>query len=165
MNYIRHVPAPPLNEYINNLYCLDGRMLYSRERIVPLPSFDLKINFGGIVQMHELDHHKRTTSLNESWCVGVWGVCHAVDWPLDMQIFGVNLKPVGAWMLFNLPLYELHNQVVTLDTLWGHFAAEVRERLYDAPNMQVRFALLEQLLLERLHDIPYNFKIVQYAVS
>ena len=165
MTFIRYIPSPPLNAYVNCLYYLDGRMPYTRERIFPLPSLDLKINFGGAVQVHEPDHPKRTTAFNESWCVGVWSECHAVNWPLDMQIFGVNLKPVGAYMLFNLPLYELHNQVVTLDTLWGHFATEVRERLYAAMTTQARFALLEQLLLARLHDIPHNFNFAQYGTA
>jgi AraC-like DNA-binding protein len=165
MVYVRHIPSSPLDEYVNYFYCLDGSMPSPHARIVPLPSFDLKFNFGGVVRMFEPTRPERAASFNESWCVGVWSESHAVDWPLDMQITGVSLKPAGAWMLFNLPLYELHNQVVTLDRLWGNFATEVWERLYTAPTRQARFALLEQVLLARLYDTSYNFKIVRYAVS
>jgi AraC-like DNA-binding protein len=164
MNYVRYIPSSPLNEYVNNFYYLDGPMPYPHARIVPLPSFDLKLNFGGAVRMVVPAHPERTAFFGESWCVGVWSESHAVDWPSDMQIIGVNLKPVGASILFDLPLYELHNQVVTLDTLWGNFATEIRERLYAAPTTQVRLAVLEKLLLARLYNVPSNFNIVQYAV-
>jgi len=159
LTYIQHTPSPPLNEYVNSFYWLSGRMPSLRERIVPLPTFDLKINFGDSVQMQEPDYPERPASFNESWCVGVWSVCHTVNWPLDMQILGVNLKSFGAWMLFKLPLYELHNQVVTLDTLWGHFAAEIRERLYTMPTVQARFELLEQLLLAHLEHTLKDLRL------
>jgi AraC-like DNA-binding protein len=64
-----------------------------------------------------------------------------------------------------LPLSELQNQVVSLDAIWGSFAAELRERLYTAPTIQARFALLEKFLLARLRDIPLRLKPVQYAIA
>ena len=132
---------------------------------MPLPTLDLKINLGGAIQIHPPAHPLQAVSYAESWCVGIWSTSHAVHWHPNTQIFGVNLKPVGAWALFNLPLYELHNQVIPLDALWGQFAAEVRERLAAALTMQARFALLEQLLLTRLRAMPYNAKWVQAAVA
>jgi AraC-like DNA-binding protein len=64
-----------------------------------------------------------------------------------------------------LPLSELHNQVVSLEAIWGHFAAEIREQLYATPAIQARFTLLEQLLLARLHEAPHGLNAVQYAVA
>jgi AraC-like DNA-binding protein len=79
----------------------------------------------------------------------------------------VSFKPGGAYRFLGLPLSELQNQVVSLDAIWGGFAAEIRERLYLAPTIQARFALIEELLLTRLGEAPQaqGLKAVQYAVG
>jgi AraC-like DNA-binding protein len=64
-----------------------------------------------------------------------------------------------------LPLSEMHNQVVSLDMIWGPFAAEIRERLFAAPTLAARFILLEQLLLDRFSPVPYGLDVVQYATK
>jgi AraC-like DNA-binding protein len=165
MSYIFHVPSPPLNFYINRLYYPDGSIPPPREKILPLPAIDLKINFGGAFQVYRADHGEPFAALTKSWVVGLWSTSHIVDWPLDMQHFGVSFKPGRAYLFLQLPLSELQNQVVSLDAIWGGFAAEIRERLYLAPTIQARFALLEELLLARLSEAPQGLKAVQYAVG
>ena len=164
MAFIFHVPSPPLNFYINRFYYPDGSILPPREKILPLPALDLKINFGGAFQVYRADQGKPIAALTESWVVGLWSTPHVVDWPLDMQYIGVSFKPGGAYLFLQIPLSELQNQVVSLDAIWGGFAAEIRERLYLAPTIQARFALLEELLLTRLSEAPQGLKAVQFAV-
>src|SRR5260370_26222049 len=86
-------------------------------------------------------------------------------WPQNMHLLTVSFKPGGAYPFLQLPQSELHNQIISLDTIWGRWAAEIRERLYGAPTIQARFALLEQLLLGRLCDGPHGLKAVQYALA
>jgi len=49
-----------------------------------------------------------------------------------------------------VPAIELHNQVVALDATWGHAAAELRERLAEAPNVVAGLGVLERFLQDRL---------------
>ena len=160
-----YIPSPPLNAYIENLYYVDGRAPYPHEKILPDSRLDLKINFGGVVQAYDADHAEPFATCSDSWWVGLWSKFHVVDWPPDMQYFGVSFKPGGAYPFLKIPLSELHNQVVPLDALWGHCAAEIRERMYAAPTMQGRFALLEQYLLARFHEASYELDAVQYALA
>ena len=44
MTNINHIPSPPLNAYIDDLYYIDGSMPYPREKIMPDSRLDLKIN-------------------------------------------------------------------------------------------------------------------------
>lgn len=162
VTHLRHIPSSPLNDYIDYFYYLDGRMAYSHEKILPLPTLDLKINLGGALQVYENGH---SDIYSESWCVGVWRVPHTVDWPSDLRLFGVHFKPDGAYPFLHLPLSELHNRVVTLDAIWGHYATELRERLYAAPTIQAGFALLEQLLLEQLEEAPPGLEVVRSGIT
>lgn len=165
MTYIRYFVPAPLNAYINNFYYLDGHMPYLREKILPLPVSDLKINLGGALQVYETEQLERSEALVESWWVGLWTKYHTVEWPQNTQLFGVSFKPGGAYPFLQLPLSELHNRVVSLDTLWGDFAVEIRERLYAASTLEKRFALLEQLLCSRLSEAPNGFDMVQNAIT
>ena len=160
-----YIPSPPLNAYIDRLYYVDGLAPYPHEKILPDSRLDLKINFGGAVQAYKADHTEPFATCSDSWWVGLWSASHIVDWPLDMRYFGVSFKPGGAYPFLQLPVSELHNQVVPLDVLWGHCATEIRERMYAAPTLQARFALLEQYLLARFCEDPYGLDAIQYALA
>src|SRR5215207_7113499 len=165
MSYIVYVPSAPLSSYIKYFYYPNGSVPTPRERILPLPVLDLKINFGGSLRVYDADHAKPLATLSESWIVGLWNKHHLVDWPAEMEHLGVSFKPGGASPFLKLPLSELHNQVLPLDVIWGNFAAEIREQLYNAPTLQARFALLEQCFLARLDAPPSQLKAVQWAVT
>src|SRR5258708_24602092 len=64
-------------------------------------------------------------------------------------MIGVNFKPGGAAPFLPLPAAELHNRHVSLETLWGSSAGELRDRLLAVDTPQARFSILEQWLLAR----------------
>lgn len=164
MTYLQHIPVPPLNRYIDYLYYLDGTMPFPQERILPAPALDLKINLGGAFHLCE-DERTGAQRLTESWFVGLYGVHHRIDWPVDMRLYGVHFKPSGAYPLFCLPMSEFYNRVVSLDTLWGGIASEMRERLHAVSTVEAGFTLLERLLLTRLHEEPDLQNVVEYSIA
>jgi AraC-like DNA-binding protein len=165
MSYLRHVPSPPLDRYINHLYYLGGTMTYPRERILPVPVLDLKVNLGSAFQVYEHCQSERPRQLTESWLVGIQGVYHAVAWPSELQLYGVQFKSTGAYPFLRLPLSELYNQVVALDAVWGRFASEVREQLAAAPSIRAGFALFERLLLARLGETSAEQPLVEHGIT
>jgi AraC-like DNA-binding protein len=123
------------------------------------------INLGESFEVYGPEQTKPFITCAESWWVGVWSTYHRVDWPAEVRFFGVHFKSVGTYPLLQMPLSELSNQVVSLDALWGTDANEIRERLHSAPSIQAGFAVLEQLLLDRLTDAPHGLDWVQYAIT
>jgi AraC-like DNA-binding protein len=165
MTYIRYLPAPPLNSYIDDLYYLDGPAPYPRQKVLPVASSNLMINLGDPFDVYKPDQAKPFITCTESWWVGIWNTYHSVDWPTCVRFFGVHFKPGGSYPFLQRPLSEITGQVVPLEAIWGSFAAEIRERLQAAPNIQAGFALFEQLLLARLCKIPDGLDVVQYAIA
>lgn len=165
MAYTSYIPSAPLNGYIDDLYYLDGPPAYPRLKVLPMPSLHLMVNFGRAFQVYKPDQTEAFATCTESWWVGLWSTYHVVDWPPAVQFFGVHFKPGGAYPFLRLPLSELHNQVVSLDAIWGCEAGELRERLYAAPTIEAGFALLERLLLARLCEAPPELNVVQYAIK
>jgi AraC-like DNA-binding protein len=166
---IHYIPAPPLDKYVEHIYYLDHRLPYSREKILPDAGLDLKINLGGAIRAYKPGQTKPFMIGSDSWGVGLWSGYHIIDWPENIQFFGVNFKPGGAYPFLRIPLSELHEGVVSLDAIWGYLAAEMRERLFALPTMAERFALLEGLLMARLSEVlsqpTQDFRSVHYALA
>jgi AraC-like DNA-binding protein len=165
MTYISYIPSPPLNAYIEDLYYLDGPAAYARQKVLPVASSNLMINLGNSFDVYEPDQAKPFITCTDSWWVGIWCTYHRVDWPPNVQFFGVHFKPGGAYPFLGLPLSEMNSKVVPLDAIWGHYAGEIRERLHAASSIRAGLALLEQLLLARLCEAPYSLSVVQYAIT
>lgn len=165
MSYISYIPPSPLNVYIDDLYYLDGPASYPRQKVLPVASSNLMINLGGPFEVYEPDQAKPFITCTDSWWVGIWNTYHSVDWPLNVQFFGVHFKPGGAYPFLQLPLSEMNSQIVPLEAIWGHYASEIRERLQAAPTVEAGFALLERLLLARLSEAPDSLDGVQYAMA
>jgi AraC-like DNA-binding protein len=164
MIYISHIPAPPLNAYIDDLYYIDGHSPYPRLKVSPMPSLQLMINLGPAFQVYAPDQTVPFATCTESWWIGLWNTYYLVDWPQPVKFFGVHFKPSGVYPFLRLPLSELRNQVVPVDAIWGRFAAEFRERVCTAPTIQAGLVLLEKLLLARLYETLHGLELVQYAI-
>ena len=165
MNIAFHHPSPPLDRYIICLWYTDLRIPYRWEKILPTGTLELIVNFGAPFRLYDRDDLTRYDLQTESWLVGLH-TAYLINEPVaETHMIGVRFKPAGAAAFFRLPASELHNQVVPAEPLWGRFAAEARERLYAAPTVAARFALLERLLLARLLDAPRGLDVVQFAVD
>jgi hypothetical protein len=73
-----------------------------------------------------------------------------IDTAEQAAVIGVHFKPGGAFPFFKLPAGELRNEYVALETLWGHDAGDLRERLLAAPTPTAKFQILEQYLWKRV---------------
>jgi AraC-like DNA-binding protein len=66
----------------------------------------------------------------------------------------VDLAPLAARRLLELPMSELANRSVSLEDVLGPAAHELAGRVADAPGWPERFALVERALAARLADAP-----------
>jgi AraC-like DNA-binding protein len=165
MSYKSSIPCPPLNAYIDDLYYWDGPAPYLCQKVLPVASLNVMINLGCPFQVYAPDQAEPFLTCTESWSVGLWSTYHIVDWPLNVQFFGIHFKPGGAYPFLQFPLSELNSQVVPLDAIWGQYAREMRDRLYAAPTIEAGLELLERLLLARLCNPPHGLNVVQYAIG
>jgi AraC-like DNA-binding protein len=62
----------------------------------------------------------------------------------------LKLTPVGAHLLCGMPMRELRGQIVPLDEVFGRRAATLAEELWETPDWDARFDLVERMLLERI---------------
>ena len=88
-----------------------------------------------------------------------------LDTAAQFSVAGVEFKPGGALPFFDVPIGELANLHVPLDTLWGSLATELRERMLEAATPQHKLDVLERVLLQRITRVPGSHPAVAYAIG
>lgn len=107
------------------------------------------IGFDGEVRT-AYPHLNLAPARSRSFVVGLHDTHSLVESPGERSCVQVALTPLGAHLLFGLPMRELRNRVVDLSDLFGTGADLLVERLAETPTWEGRFALLDQALLRRL---------------
>jgi len=72
VHYFGRAPAPPLDRFIDDIYCLTGVPRHRRLNVPPMPSAHLIINLGGPVRLYDSDPAVPPAVLTRGWFMGVW---------------------------------------------------------------------------------------------
>jgi AraC-like DNA-binding protein len=136
MNLITYIPQPPLTDFVDMFWLMDGPAPpHRRERLLPMPTAELIIDL------------RPTSGRLIPLLCGPHSESFVIDTAPQAAVMGVHFKPGGAFPFFKAPAGELHNIRLSLDTLWAGRATELRERLLEAPTLLARFQTLERFLL------------------
>ena len=162
-----HVPKPPLNQFIELFWFHEGFNADHRlERVLPDGSMELIINLRDETR-HVFDRtsHQPLETYRRSWLSGPHSEFIVIDNAPNASMIGVHLRPGGASAFFGLPLSELRNSVVELDTLWNGEAQNLREQLLEAPSASAKFRILENALLARWRGFAPRHRAVCRALA
>jgi AraC-like DNA-binding protein len=88
-----------------------------------------------------------------------------IDTAEEASLLGVHFRPGGAFPFFGLPVGELVNTHVDLETLWGRSGRELRERLRNTSCPRDKFRVLEAALGARLSGAAMQGDVVRVAVD
>ena len=90
------------------------------------------------------------TAFARAWSAsGPYSTFFVIDTSCLSSMIGVTFKPGGVAPFLPFSVAELQNRHVSLDTLWGSSALDLRDRLLAVDTPQARFSILEQWLLTR----------------
>ena len=165
MQYLRHIPGPPLAPLVDYLWSLRDAPGHAMERIVPSGTLELVVN----LDQDELSVYREDGAACRRFAgavvSGAYRRCFAIDARAHASIVGVHFKPGGAFAVLGIPPGALADQHVELEALWPRFAGELRERLCAAATPSARFAVLEQALLARLARRREGHAAVRFALD
>jgi len=149
MGLSSYIPAPPLSDFVDQLWYYEGySQPHAKERLLPDGSVEMVFNLCED-QMRVYVNTGDPRTFRGSLVAGPHSRFFVIDTAEQTTVIGVHFKPGGAFPFFKLPVGELHDEHVGLDTLWGSKAGELRDRLLEAPTPDAKFSILEQALLEQ----------------
>ena len=141
-------PAPGLCPHVRSYWgYAEETVAFSRRRELATAHAVLIVGFGPPIEVSfpRLGNSVRATAF-------VLGLsdCYAVVDSFGSQRGGqIDLTPLGAFMLFGLPMGELTNRAVELGDVLGPDGARLPERLHEASGWPARFAILDELFVDR----------------
>lgn len=149
MLYRTCIPQPPLANFVDKFWFYEGCAIqYTKERKLPDGTVELIINLrDDIIPVYDRQNYNQFQTFCGSLLCGAHSETFVIDTSSQTSVIGVHFKPGGAFPFFHLPASELHNTHVSLDTLWGATADELREQLLEATTLKTRFRILEHFLL------------------
>ncbi|MEU9831757.1 AraC family transcriptional regulator [Streptosporangium sp. NPDC048047] len=154
MEYVARVPPPPLDRFIDDIYCLTGTPRHRRMNVPPMPSAHLFVNLGGPVRLWDSDPSTPPATLTDGWFMGVWTRRFLFEYPTPVRLVGVHFKPWGLSAFAGVPAAELRNRWVPVDAVWRRSLDRIRNRVGDLASAAERLRAVEEELLSRLAEAP-----------
>ncbi|MEV6071577.1 helix-turn-helix domain-containing protein [Nocardia sp. NPDC052001] len=154
MRYFSRVPGPPLDEYIDDIYCLSGVPRHPRVLVPPMPSAHLLINLGGPVRMWDGDGSAEPVTLVDGWFMGLWTKRFLLEYPARVRLVGVHFKPWGLSAFTDIPASELRDRCVPVDAVWQRALDRIRNQLGEVTASNDALGFVERELRARLAKTP-----------
>jgi AraC-like DNA-binding protein len=164
MPFLSHIPGPPLSQFVNLLWLYEGyTQPHAKERILPTGEMQIVINLlEDRSWVYDRDDTGRCQTFTGSLLSGAHSQYQVIGTAQQASVMGVYFRPGGAFPFLRSPAGELRNTTVSLDTLWGQAAIDLRNQLLETATHQSRFEVLERALLAELargfdqHDLDQH---------
>jgi AraC-like DNA-binding protein len=164
MEYVGWVPGPPLDRFIDDIYCLTGVPSHRRMNIPPMPSAHLFLNLGGPVRLWDPHASAPPAVLTDGWFMGLSTRRFVFEYPTRVRLVGVHFKPWGMSPFVGIPATELRDLWVPVDAVWQRSLDRVRNQVADTASVSETLRVLEQELRWRLSEASsHGLDLVQYA--
>jgi AraC-like DNA-binding protein len=154
VEYIGRAPAPPLDRFIDDIYCLTGVPRHRRLNVPPMPSAHLFINLAGPIGLYDSDPAVPPAAFTDGWFMGVWTRRFLVEFETPMRVVGVHFKPWGISPFVDMPSSELRDRWVPVDAVWERSLDRMRDRIASARSTGETLQILEDELRSRLVPAP-----------
>ena len=164
--YLSYRPGPPLDEFVDHFWLIDGGQVPQLEKIMPSGTIELVVNLkDDKIYIHDPEEphlYKQFAGVVFSGTYSRPFICNALQ---HESIIGVHFKPGGAFPFLEIGADELANAHANLADLWGRSGLELRERLCGAGTPEQRFVIMERTLRDRLRGNGDTTHQVKSAVK
>ncbi|MFJ4783700.1 helix-turn-helix domain-containing protein [Streptomyces sp. NPDC088794] len=164
MEYVGRVPAPPLDRFIDDIYCLTGVPDHRLMSVPPMPSAHLFLHLDGPVRLWDSDPSTPSAVFTDGWFMGVWTRRFLFEYPAHVRLLGVHFKPWGMAPFIDMPASELRDRWVPVDAVWQRSMDRMRDWVGEFTSAAEMLRVLEEELRSRLADAPARgLDLVQYT--
>lgn len=163
MEYVGRVPAPPLDRFIDDIYCLSGMPRHRRMNVPPMPSAHLFINLDGPARLRDSDPSVPPVMFTDGWFMGVWTRRFLFEYPTRVRLVGVHFKPWGMSPFVDMPAIELRNRWVPVDAVWQRSVDRIRNQVGDIASAGETLRVVEEELRSRFAEAGRGLELVRHT--
>jgi AraC-like DNA-binding protein len=164
MEYVGRVPAPPLDRFIDDIYCLTGVPRHRRMNVPPMPSAHLFVNLGGPVRLWDSDPSVPPAVFTDGWFMGVWTRRFLFEYPTPVRLVGVHFKTWGISPFVDMPATDLRDRWVPVDAVWQRSLDRIRNQVGQIASVTETLRVMEEELRSRLAEsLSRGLELVQHT--
>lgn len=167
MPLVKYSPPPPLGQFVDCFWWHCGFTFpHDYERCLPDGGMEMVISLqADDLRVYDRDDPTRFEQFTDILLCGAHSEAFIIDTLSQAAILGIHFRPGGAFPFLGVPASELHNLHLSLESLWGERAAELRHRLVNALTPHHQFQILEQALLQKATRPLMRHPAVAFALN
>lgn len=161
-----HIPKVPLSQFVDHFIYYEGyHPEHSIDRFLPDGNTEIIIDFDdGPQHIYDNQTLKEIQACHHVWASGVRTEFITIPSGKHAAMFIISFKKGMAYPFFPVPMNEMSDRVVDADLLWGNDFAILRERLWEATDINLKFETAEKFLLKHFQGRFGLNPAVQYAL-
>ncbi|MGB7068950.1 MAG: AraC family transcriptional regulator [Pyrinomonadaceae bacterium] len=161
------IPAFPLNHFIEALIYFDGvQHAHAVDRFLPNGDTEILIDFHDTPQfIYDNDSLKEIQACHHIWTSGVRTEPITIPSGTNSEMMVISFKKGKARAFFPFPMNEITDSVVDADLVWGTELTFLRERLLSTTDVDTRFSIAEEFLLDMFRSKLVEEPCVEYAIG
>jgi AraC-like DNA-binding protein len=151
MTFEVHVPAFPLNQFIERFFYYEGLSpAHNKERFFPDGNTEIIIDLSENTQyIYDNESLKEIQACRYAWVSGVRTQSITIPSGRNSRMLIVAFKKGKACPFYPMPMSEITDVVVGADLVLGRSILDLREQLLAASSIDRMFCILETFLLRQ----------------
>jgi AraC-like DNA-binding protein len=151
MHFRSRRPHPSLAAYVDYYWRLSDAPKHDREHVAPSGTLEIVFNLHeDAIWILDPSDPERVARYSGAVVSGAHRGYFVIDTRAHAAIIGVHFRPGGAAPLLGVPPALLADRHADLEAIWGARAAELRDRLCAAGDVDEQFRILDGALMRRL---------------
>lgn len=162
-----YIPRFPLDQFIQALIYFEGiQHAHTVDRLLPNGETEILIDFHDTPQyIYDNNTLKEIQACNHVWAAGVRTEPITIPAGSMASMMVVSFKKGMSYPFYPFPVSEVADHVLDSDLIWGDEFALVREQMLETADIDRRFALMENFLLDKFASRLVVDECVSFAVS
>src|SRR5687768_7309472 len=146
-----HVPAFPLNQFIEHFFYYEGLSpAHNKERFFPDGNTEIIIDLSEKSQyIYDNESLREIQACRYAWVSGIRTRSITIPSGRGSRMLVVAFKKGKAYPFYPMPMSEIENRVVNADLIFGRSILHLREQLLASASIDDMFLLLETFLLRQ----------------
>jgi AraC-like DNA-binding protein len=166
MHYREFQPQPSLARFIECFWTLESESNLSEsepDSILPDGCVELILNFSA--PFRELKEGGKEEEQPVHFVVGQMTHPVSIAPTGAVKLLGIRFHPGGTLPFFRIPMHELTNQIVELNSIDGKLAAKIVVAASSSPTPSLQIAAIEACLADRANSCDSDSGITGLAAS
>lgn len=158
-------PSEDLKEFVMCYWTLDFPMDETPKINTIVPDGTMKLIFHyGDLYWHHPENGPRFLQ-PKCFLIGQLTRPYVVEPNGDTGTFVVRFHPNGFIPFTTMPIKEMENKPISLNTLYGNEGADLQEKIINADSTSQRIQIIERFLLDRLKDSKTIDEIIKSTID